>query len=76
MQLLAVACLSLASKIEETKVPQIVDLQVMELLVIDLYLCGFSLNVCFVESDCVGDVNRLELLSLFLRLKLSKEWSF
>lgn len=28
MQLLAVACLSLASKIEETKVPQIVDLQV------------------------------------------------
>lgn len=48
MQLLAVACLSLASKIEETKVPQIVDLQVRELFVIDLYLLRVQFECLFL----------------------------
>lgn len=73
MQLLAVACLSLAAKIEETDVPLPLDLQVR--IFLSNAWCFFS--QCFGVA-CVDRCFSCRLLnpSLCLRLKQFKEWSF
>ena len=53
-QLAAVACLSLAAKVEETQVPLLLDLQVCTLLN-ESWLCLILclLLLCFIQSSCL-----------------------
>lgn len=74
MQLLAVACLSLAAKMEETEVPLSVDLQVRILHNL-LFASHVQVSVLSSDSD-YHDVYRLVNQNLYLKQELSKEWSF
>lgn len=78
LQLLAVACLSLAAKMEERLVPSLLDLQVLSLFKIMDFTKGtiilkllkfFGINLSF-------DHYRLKMQNLFLNQELSKEWNF
>jgi cyclin D3 len=73
-QLTAVACLSLAAKMEETHVPLLLDLQVCSSFRLNsmcLLKCHFVLKIFM----CVLFI-RLRNLDLCLKLRLYKEWSF
>lgn len=80
-QLVAVACLSLAAKVEETQVPLLLDLQVCSILNLVLgwmcflifgdylYLIRWSMWGFFVLC-------RWRIVNTCLRQKLSREWRF
>lgn len=73
-QLISVACLSLAIKMEETEVPLLLDLQVNNTQ--KKKNCFFGAS--HIDQQKFGFVrfNRLARLVMCLRLKLYKEWSF
>jgi Cyclin, N-terminal domain len=73
-QLLSVACLSLASKMEETLVPLLLDLQQV-LSLVPLFLLFWLTCYVIFFLICISD-HRLAMLSLYLKLELYKEWSF
>ena len=74
-QLTAVACLSLAAKVEEIRVPLLLDLQVS--------FTPFSDSVYVMSRDCSLKclsfcvcLVRWEMRDMSLRLRLYREWSF
>lgn len=84
MQLLAVACLSLAAKMEEIDVPLSLDLQVRETHLHPLlssFLCLIFLDFSVLDYlNCPKDLgfqsNRWQSQNLYLRQEQFKGWSF
>jgi len=70
IQLVAVTCISLAAKVEETQVPLLLDLQVCYVL-----NSKHSLKFCFSLFLCLF-LLRCKILNMCLRQRLFRKWSF
>jgi len=78
IQLVAVTCISLAAKVEETQVPLLLDLQVgsssQSFVHLSAFFLLFILGRCLITRVCLY-VFRCKTLSMCLRQRLFREWS-